>query len=185
MDEEKRIKRDPYSRFYVHKMYSCPKDMRMFQHPLFSYYARNHFEIPVRRLFFDIRHTDLYSLVLILLILLAPSLRTEDTIKKKLEQHTDECFENYQMNRGKKINQRSSRKYGEKKKISVVENILTTTYSMNHEIQDSIDELVEELMTTLKICTPDLRHYHAKPAFTFTQLRFAIKNSLSSLINYF
>lgn len=88
LEGNKKIVRDPYTRFYVHKMYRCPKELRMFQHPIFYYYARNHIDIPLWKLFFDIRHTDIYSLILIILVLLAPSLQTEDALKKKLEQHT-------------------------------------------------------------------------------------------------
>ena len=56
----------------------------MFQHPLFHYYVHNHFDMPLRRMFFDIRHTDLYSLITIIFVLLSPSVQTEDVIKKKL-----------------------------------------------------------------------------------------------------
>lgn len=84
LESVKKFKRDPYRRFYVHKMYRCRSDQRMFQHPLFHYYVHNHFDMPLRRMFFDIRHTDLYSLITIIFVLLSPSVQTEDVIKKKL-----------------------------------------------------------------------------------------------------
>lgn len=116
---KKLARNNPFRRFYVHKMYRCPREQRMFQHPLFYYFVHNHFDIPLQRLFFDIRHTDLYSLVVIILILLAPSLQTEDAIKKKLEQHNEECFEDYSVNLGQYLNVKS-KKYGEKSKIAIV-----------------------------------------------------------------
>ncbi len=98
------------------------------------------------KLFFDIRQTDQFSLLTLLFILLAPSIDTEDTIKKILEENTDELFQNYSMraayHSSKGLLNRRGSEFIEKDKMSLVEDIVTKTYSMNEEIQVAIDDLV-------------------------------------------
>ena len=88
------------------------------------------------------------------------------------------------MNQGKPSNKRC-RNYCEKKKIAVVEDIITKTYSMNDQIQENIDELVKELISSLKQCTPALGKSSTIEATNFTSLKFALKHDLNALVDYF
>lgn len=129
----------------------------------------------------------MYSLIITILILLAPSVQTEDVVKKKLQQHNEDCFEDYSVNLGKFLNAKS-KKYGEKTKLATVEEIITKTYSMNDDIQDNIDGMVEDLLDAIKNCTPDLRAKMVgaeQVTTSFKNFKFILKDNITCLMEYF
>ena len=172
---------DPAQRFYVHGHYSCPKAMRVFRSPLLRYLASEHLSLPLSRLFFDVRLTDVFSVVVIALLVVAPTIPSENALKRVLQDYADERYQNYRTG----LKRAKTGTLVDGSTLDFAERIIVTDYSSHAPVHNNVSSLVRALKSALKDCTPELQARRPPDAPTFARLHETLKLDLAPLISFF